>query len=170
MLAGMETAGSSRNRLPDEEFAQLVRMTPLVSLDFIVRDGAGRVLLGRRNFEPAKGSYFVPGGRILKDEPIRDAFSRLLRHELGLDGVSIDAANFAGVYEHFHPSSRYGPDGSTTHYVVLAYALNVAPSSRITPDDQHSSLEWMREDEVLGMPEVHELTKAYFTDKERPEA
>jgi colanic acid biosynthesis protein WcaH len=127
-------------------------------------------LLGRRNFEPAKGSYFVPGGRILKDEPIRDAFSRLLRHELGLDGVSIDAACFAGVYEHFYPSSRYGPDGSTTHYVVLAYALNVHPSSRIISDDQHSSLDWVPEDEVLGMPEVHELTKAYFTDKERSEA
>jgi colanic acid biosynthesis protein WcaH len=94
--------------LPAEEFAELVRMTPLVSLDLIVRDGAGRVLLGRRNFERVKGSYFVPGGRIPKDEPIRDAFSRYLRHELGLDGVSIDAASFAGFTSTFTQAAATG--------------------------------------------------------------
>jgi colanic acid biosynthesis protein WcaH len=148
--------------LSPDEFSELVRIAPLVSIDVIVRDGRGRVLLGRRNFEPAKGSYFVPGGRILKDEPIRDAFSRILRHELGAD-LSIDDARFVGVHEHFHPSSRFGPDGSTTHYVVLAYEIDVRSApSRVVPDDQHSALEWVPENEILRMPDVHELTKAYF--------
>jgi colanic acid biosynthesis protein WcaH len=165
MLSAMDTIPDRRSTLPANEFAQLVRMGPLVAIDLIVRDGGGRVLLGRRNFEPAKGSYFVPGGRILKDEPIRDAFSRILRHELGLEGISIDSASFAGVYEHFHPNSRYGPAGTTTHYVVLAYELQAGAGHRIVPDDQHSAFEWVPEEDVLGRADVHELTKAYFSNK-----
>ena len=152
MLSAMDTVSDRRIALSADEFAQLVQMAPLVSLDLVVRDGGGRVLLGKRNFEPAKGAYFVPGGRIFKDEPIRDAFSRILRHELGLDGISIDSATFAGVYEHFHPSSRYGPVGTTTHYVVLAYELEVGACDRIAPDEQHSALEWVSKKKPLAGP------------------
>jgi colanic acid biosynthesis protein WcaH len=66
MLSAMEPKVSRRTgqdySLSPDEFAQLVRIAPLVSIDVIVRDGQGSVLLGRRNFEPAKGSYFVPVG------------------------------------------------------------------------------------------------------------
>jgi colanic acid biosynthesis protein WcaH len=77
--------------------------------------------------------------------------------------LSIEDARFAGVHEHFHPSSRFGPAGSTTHYVVLAYEIDVRSApARIVPDDQHSALEWVPENEIHRMPDVHELTKAYF--------
>lgn len=39
---------------------------PLVSFDLIIRDPDGRALLRLRTNDPAKGFYFVPGGRILE--------------------------------------------------------------------------------------------------------
>jgi hypothetical protein len=48
----------------DDEFAQVVRLAPLVSIDLVTRNANGHVLVGLRNNEPAKGVYFVPGGRI----------------------------------------------------------------------------------------------------------
>jgi colanic acid biosynthesis protein WcaH len=148
--------------LPADEFAHIVRHTPLVSVDIVVRDRQRRVLVGKRNYEPAKGTYFVPGGRILKDETIGEAFARIMRHELNLV-TSIDAARFIGVHEHFHPNSRFGPPGCTTHYVVLAYELALsAQASAIFPDDQHAALEWCARGKLLVRDDVHPLTKDYL--------
>jgi colanic acid biosynthesis protein WcaH len=71
------------SQLEAESFAAVVRLTPLVSIDLIVRDRQERVLLGRRTHPPARGWWFVPGGRIRKDERLSDATARLLAEELG---------------------------------------------------------------------------------------
>ena len=43
------------------EFANIVRLTPLVAIDLIVRSPEGKVLVGRRTNEPAKNSFFCSG-------------------------------------------------------------------------------------------------------------
>ena len=82
--------------LQPEDFESIIRLTPLVSIDLIVRSPDGRVLVGRRNHEPARNTYFVPGGRITKNETRAAAFRRLTREELGAE-KSIDEARFLGV-------------------------------------------------------------------------
>jgi colanic acid biosynthesis protein WcaH len=62
--------------LSPDDFRSVVRLAPLVSIDLIIRNVRGEVLLGLRNNEPAKGSYFVPGGIILKQERLYEAFAR----------------------------------------------------------------------------------------------
>jgi colanic acid biosynthesis protein WcaH len=62
--------------LSHSDLNTVIRLAPLVSIDLIIRDNADRVLLGLRNNEPAKGYFFVPGGIILKDEPLPEAFAR----------------------------------------------------------------------------------------------
>ena len=70
-------------RLDRATFLEVVRNTPLVSVDLIVRDSRGRVLLGLRNNAPARHSWFTPGGRICKNERIVDAVGRVALEELG---------------------------------------------------------------------------------------
>ena len=106
------------------------------------------------------GWYFVPGGRILKDERIGDAFRRIAHHELGL-ALTIENARFQGVYECFYPTSRFRL--SSTHCVVLAYEITLSSLSAIVSDDQHSALEWFPEDEMLARVDVHPNVKAYFS-------
>jgi colanic acid biosynthesis protein WcaH len=118
-------------------------------------------LVGKRNFDPAKHWFFVPGGRILKDERIRDAFARITRTELGAD-MCIGDARFLGVYEHFYPTNRFEKEGFGTHYVVLAYEVELGEFQRVQLNDQHSTYEWIKEEELLARGNIHEHVKAYF--------
>ena len=59
----------------------VVRLAPLVAIDLIIRNGRDEVLLGLRNNEPAKGCYFVPGGMVMKNERLAEAFTRLVKSE-----------------------------------------------------------------------------------------
>ena len=70
--------------LSTQDFATVVRSTPLVSIDLIVENAQGEYLLGKRTNRPAQGFWFVPGGRVQKDETLADAFARLTQAELGL--------------------------------------------------------------------------------------
>ncbi len=59
--------------LSTNEFADAVRKVPIVAVDFVVENSAGKILLGKRNDNPAKGRYFTFGGAILKDETLEKA-------------------------------------------------------------------------------------------------
>ena len=71
------------NHLPAEVFGEVIRNTPLVAIDLVVRDQSGRALLGKRLNRPAQGYWFAPGGRIRKNETLDAAFLRLTAAELG---------------------------------------------------------------------------------------
>ena len=145
----------------DDNFAQVVRLAPLVSIDLIIRDPIQDVLVARRTNEPAKGFYFVPGGRIRKDETIQAAFVRILKVETGCR-ISFGRAQFRGVFEHFYSTNRYGLGDFGTHYVVLAYELRLDCRPTITLDDQHNEHRWMSEEELKAAADVHDNTKAFF--------
>src|SRR6185436_5223511 len=84
----------------------------------------GRALLGLRKNEPAKGTFFVPGGRITKNETIQAAFRRITLAELGSE-KDLSQARFAGSYDHIYETNVFGKPGFGTHYVVLAYELEL---------------------------------------------
>ncbi len=147
--------------LNERELTTVIRLTPLVSIDLIVRDSAGRILLGLRNNEPAKDFYFVPGGRVLKDERLRDAFARILINETNID-AGYESATFLGIYEHFYSTNRFGEPGLGTHYVVLAFEVAPPDVSVVQIEGQHSEYRWMHEHELLASALVHDNTKAYF--------
>jgi colanic acid biosynthesis protein WcaH len=144
-----------------EDFENIVRLTPLVAIDVIARARDGRTLLGRRINEPAKNVFFVPGSRITKNESLAAAFRRITREELGVE-LSIEAARFRGAYEHMYPTNRFEKEGFGTHYITLAYEIEVALDVAALPRDQHGEYVWMSPTELLESPEVHENTKAYF--------
>lgn len=53
----------------DETWKSIVQSMPIPSVDLVVKCPDG-ILLGKRVNEPAKGEWFVPGGRIQKGEPL----------------------------------------------------------------------------------------------------
>nr|WP_242462895.1 GDP-mannose mannosyl hydrolase [Persephonella atlantica] len=144
--------------MPLEIFKCIVKNTPLVSIDLIVENN-GLFLLGKRINEPAKGFYFVPGGRILKNEKISQAFKRITKEELGQE-FSIEKGKFLGIYEHFYENSFFD-EGISTHYVVLAYKIKVKDKLDL-PFYQHNKYVWLTKKEILESKEVHNYTKVYF--------
>ena len=150
-------------KLPTGDFAQLIKNAPLVAIDFVVRTTIGKLLLGLRSNEPARGFYFVPGGRIFKDERIADAFSRLAGEELGIDRKITDKnVCFLGVYQHFYSTNALGISGFGTHYVVLAYEMIVEAEILHLPKTQHGQYEWMTPEQALNHPNVHDHSKDYL--------
>lgn len=147
--------------MKDKRFLDVVASAPLVSIDLIVRNEDGQVLLGKRTNRPAKGCWFVPGGRIRKGERIAKALERISESELGL-GLQLKDAEFLGVYEHLYDDNFLGEEGIGTHYVVLAYACRIDSVTRIRLDDQHSEIEWWDVGKLLQCALVHVNAKAYF--------
>jgi colanic acid biosynthesis protein WcaH len=147
--------------LSPDDFHSVVRLAPLVSIDLIIRNLRGEILLGLRSNEPAKGFYFVPGGIILKQERLHEAFARILKRETNYD-ASLDDARLLGVYEHFYDANSFGDENFGTHYVVLAHELKLADASALKSDAQHSEMRWWGKRDLLVSDRVHENTKAYF--------
>jgi colanic acid biosynthesis protein WcaH len=154
---------------PDLErrrFGEIVEATPLVSIDLLVTDGDGALLVGLRTNEPARGFFFVPGGRIRKGETLPEALRRIAEFELALD-VSWHSDDVAGVFTHIYPTNAVGLRGVTTHYVVIAYRVRVADGLDL--DDlrahspQHSEYRWITLADVeSGELPVHENTAEYL--------
>ncbi|MGM0694995.1 MAG: GDP-mannose mannosyl hydrolase [Pseudomonadota bacterium] len=143
-----------------DTFHDVVAATPLVSIDLIVEDPEGHVLLGKRHNRPAQRLWFVPGGRIHKNERLDEAFRRLTGEELGC-AFERDQAHFLGVYEHLYDDSVFG-DAPTTHYVVLGYRLPVEPAELSLPLEQHSEYRWWPPAEALNSARVHANTRTYL--------
>ena len=146
--------------LDRQELVELVRLGPLISIDLIPRGPDGRILTGLRNNEPARGSWFVPGGRINKGESLDRAFRRICRSELGLQ-IEREDSVFMGVFEHFYSSNFAQTPDMGTHYVVLAHLIDLQDEHQISPDDQHLEWRWFDLDELATEKTVHRNTKAY---------
>lgn len=150
--------------LSRDDFAHVVRHTPLISIDLIVRDESERVLVGLRRNRPAQGFWFVPGGRIFKDERIDDAFLRVSQAELGL-AIPRSEASQLGVYEHLYDDNALEIPDMSTHYLVVAYQLHVDAASLVLPDGQHEQFRWMDVNQIRADGAVHPNTKAYFASR-----
>ena len=147
-------------RLALNTFKTIVASTPLVSIDLVICNSKNQALLGLRNNRPAQGYWFVPGGRICKDETFEIAFQRLAIDELGID-YNINAATFIGHYQHFY-QDNFSDNNFSTHYVVLGYLIEEDLDLNKLPLEQHRNYQWWNIDELLNSSEVHDNTKAYF--------
>lgn len=148
--------------LSEVDFRQAIASVPLVSVDLLIVNG-GKLLLGQRRDEPARGTWFVPGGRIRRGEAIAEALQRVWRAEIVGD-MPIAQPQLVGAYEHFYDCAF---DGSAvaTHYVVLAYRFEVAWEVELLPTS-HRDQWWAPVDQCPSESDghaVHPNTRAYFS-------
>ena len=145
--------------MTDEQFLHIVDATPLVSIDLIIRNEQGEVLLGWRVNRPAQNSWFVPGGRIRKNERVKEALQRISKRELG---VAITDAKLMGVFDHIYEDNFLAAPKVNTHYVVLGFSAELPSQTAFTAVDQHGELKWWSVSDLLASRDVHENTKASF--------
>ena len=142
-------------RVPSDIWTTVVSNVPIPSVDLVVRTNQG-VILARRQNEPAKGEWFVPGGRIQKGESLEEAVHRVAREELGVDVVIEEEL---GAYDHRYETADVEDVGGK-HYVAHGYV--VRPESDILNlDKQHSEAKYFNLD---TLPSVHSNVMAYLED------
>jgi 8-oxo-dGTP diphosphatase len=94
--------------------------TPALTVDCVIRDPEGRVLLIRRKNEPSKGAYALPGGFVDIGETVEAACRREVREEAGLD---VGELRLVGVYS----DPKRDPRGHTVSIVFLAVLATALP-------------------------------------------
>uniref|UniRef100_A0A6C0ELM0 Nudix hydrolase domain-containing protein n=1 Tax=viral metagenome TaxID=1070528 RepID=A0A6C0ELM0_9ZZZZ len=150
--------------LSPASYLSAIKLTQVVSIDLVVRDNKGNVLLGKRRNRPAQGYYFVPGGRVFKNESIQDGLARVVHSELGYCDYT---ANFRCISDHIYEDNflnavdNYGKS-VPTHYVCVAFDLVVLGLEENVFKIQHEDIKWMTEKELMGRDDVHKYTKYYF--------
>ena len=147
--------------LSNDEFKSIIKLTPLVAFDMII-EYDNKILLGKRINEPAKEFYFIPGGRILKNESLALACKRLTQVELGFE-INFNKFIFHMNTEHIYENNFFNND-LKTHYVCLCYKyqLNKEEYQKININSQHEETKWMSVNELLSDQTVHINTKNYF--------
>ena len=149
--------------LSDQEFVQAVCSLPLVSVDLVVVNPAGQLLLGLRRNAPARDWWFTPGGRVRKNEAIGECLGRVALSELGLSLDRIGtSASLMGVWDHFYEDSAFSPREST-HYVNLPHVLRVDQALDLDalPTEQHSGWRWQAAQEAAVADGVHPYVRLY---------
>tara|TARA_B100000242_G_scaffold292463_1_gene267925 strand:- start:776 stop:1273 length:498 start_codon:yes stop_codon:yes gene_type:complete len=129
-----------------KKFKEIVQNAPLIAIDiFIIKNG--KLLLGRRKNAPGKNLFFVPGGRIMKNETINQAFVRILNKETNfiLKNKSISSF-FIGLDEHFYEDNFLDNNEFNTHYIVLLFLLKFddleSTNNKINLEEQHHEHLW----------------------------
>jgi ADP-ribose pyrophosphatase YjhB (NUDIX family) len=104
-------------------------------VEAVIVDAAGRILLGRRTFDPSRGLWDLPGGFLDESEQPLDGLRREVREETGLE---IETRSFVGIY--LEPY-----DGRTV--LCLTWRATPAGGTERAADDL-SELRWFARDEL----------------------
>lgn len=152
--------------LPMGQFQQAVAALPLVSVDWVLTNPAGELLVGQRLNAPARGPWFTPSGRVRKGEALSVAQQRVALEELGLPLANsakwLTHARLMGAWDYFFSDAAFFAN-VPTHYVNLPHwvALTEAEVAqlRLPVGEQHGHWQWMPLDQAAEA--VHECVKPY---------
>ncbi len=132
-------------RIPTDLYKQILNNMPIICVDVVIAF-KGKVLLIKRRSAPEKGSWFVPGGRVLKDEKLKDAALRKCLEETGIKSKD---AKMIGTYETIYDDSPF--DGIGTHSVNIGFLVKM-DSCDVRLDSTSSEYRWIDRIEE-GLPD-----------------
>ena len=146
--------------LDKKSFLNIIDKTPLCSIDILIKV-KNKYLFGLRKNRPAKNYYFVPGGRILKNENYESTIKRILKNELSLSIKNIKY-KLIGVYDHIYKDNVFSEKKINTHYFVCAILIEFKKELKIKNDNQHYKFILQTKSEVLKNKKIHKFSKIYF--------
>lgn len=149
--------------LKKEDFRGLVQHGVLFSIDLVVLDAQNRILVGERINRPAQGYWFVPGGRVYKNEALMKAFERICLDELGQVFYYPETTPL-GLYDHFYNDSVFGEDIST-HYINAPYLIELTETDILNlPSEQHRHYRWVKVEDLAYDESVHFYSKIFLDE------
>ena len=120
-----------KRRISEALYRKLYAEMPIFCADVVAEDAQGRFIVVRRKNEPARGKWWLPGGRVLKDERVAHAAVRKLKEETGIKG------KFECVIGFFEFFSRKGFfKGVSAHTPVAVCLVRVARVPHVLLDSQ----------------------------------
>lgn len=91
-------------KIPFKLYKKIIDLLPILCVDVII-SYKGKFLLVKRKNEPAKGRWWLPGGRVSKGETIEKAVKRKIKEELG---INVKILKTLGYYEKHFKENEFG--------------------------------------------------------------
>lgn len=136
-------------KLPYKEFKHIYSKVPRLCVDLIVKNKRG-VLLTKRDIQPDKGWWHLPGGTVLIGETLHDTVKRVASEELN---TKVEIIKPLGFLEY--------TDGSGFGYSISAVFL-VMPHSAISGSKQAKEVVYFTKLPPKTLPEVGKYLKKNF--------
>jgi 8-oxo-dGTP diphosphatase len=116
---------------------------PLVGVGAVIV-AQGRVVVVRRNRQPLRGEWSIPGGLLELGEAVRAGVAREAREETGLE---VEVGEVLGVFD----SIVTDPDRRTRYHYVLIDFLCRPVSGELRPGSDVSEAHWITAQDVNGL-------------------
>ena len=143
-----------------ELYKNILISIPIPTVDILFLNTSWELLLAKRNNEPLKGIYYIPGWRVNKWEKSLEAAKRKAFEELGIS-IDVSKLQFIGVYDDIFDNSSF--DGISTHCIPVTYSyqLDIQEEWAISLwDTQHSDLRFFS----LSDDSFHDMVKLRISD------
>jgi len=123
--------------IPSDLYQSILESMPILCVDALIVN-EGKCLLLLRDNAPAKGTYWFPGGRVYKNELIKDAVLRKVKEETNLACVfekiiSVEETMF----------EKEGKMICDVHTVNICCLVHTSDITELMVDKLHSGFKWV---------------------------
>ncbi|MFA5125915.1 MAG: NUDIX domain-containing protein [archaeon] len=123
--------------IPEPLYKQIMENVPILCVDLLVKNGDKILLLKRKN-KPLKGYWWIPGGRVYKNETLLEAVKRKYFEECGL---KTDSVKEIGTYDYIGSDAVFDDIKTGIHTLSVVFEIK-ATSDKIKVDEQHAEYGW----------------------------
>lgn len=128
-----------------ELYSKIHELLPIACLDLVILH-QNKILLVKRNRKPAKDQYWLPGGRILRNETFTEAAKRLA---LGEAGIQVDVVRTLGADNLIFTDDPFG-HGQGTH--TISCIVECIPiTTDVKVDSNHDGFIWWNPSDKLEL-------------------
>lgn len=140
--------------IPKKDYKMILENMPVCCVDLVFHLG-NKVLLVLRKQEPVKGEFWLPGGRIFKNERLVDAVARKAKEEFGVD-VIIERK--IGVYEIMFNNGPFKDLKTGVHDIAVCFLVKpLNKDFKIKIDETSSDYKWVAHIERSMHPYLKEV-------------
>ena len=139
--------------IPESLYKKIIRVMPIPCVDAVIIKG-DNFLLGKRTNKPARGQWFVIGGRIFIDEKLEEAIFRHIKKETGVKKIKI--RKVLGTKEVVFKNSAQGP---SSHAISTVFLVELSKDVAIPANAENSKLGWFSRIDRRWHPYVREMLR-----------
>lgn len=152
------------NWIDNKLYKKILDVMPICCVDVCIIH-MGMVLLVKRADPPEKDSWWLPGGRLFKNESLHDCAIRKCKEEVGLD------CDFGFLVHTQQTEFPDGPMGTSVHSVNLCYSMFPKEGQKVKLDKHCLEYKWFGCIEDYLHPYVQTcMTKAGIPDRMKERA
>ena len=123
-----------------KQYKSIIKKIPILCVDVIIKNHNDEYLLLKRNNNPLKSNWWIPGGRVFQSEKIFDAVKRKVFEEIGLE---LKYFKQYGIFESVFSSNSFETN-TIYHTVSIVFMTKVKNNIKIKLCNQSSEWKWAK--------------------------